>query len=367
MAKQEAGQTCVRPPHLAHETSPAGARSPGLFRRFLAAGGTFRRLRATAGRAAQAAARATGRAGLSLGGSLTFRNDAGRHHWQQLLRIVRLFIDRLGDRHRLRHGRIDDRRLLVRIGIRRVAAIMAVGRHISRHWLTLAGSLRSALLVRVLVLLATGALVVALALVALMLAVLAAIVARSALLALMALALISVGLVALTLVALTLVALGLISLALISWALISRARPLFVVVLAAGVGHARQALATGTAGIHRRGQTLAHVLDIDVGHRQLAAADPWPLAVVHRAEDAIIVIGMLQEVFCRHPVAGGAGVAGELKVFFQDLVGIAAHPRLMPPALVALPLVLAATAAHTVRFAGATPTRASILVILLHL
>ena len=246
----------------------------------------------------------------------------------------------------------------------RVTAVVSVRSDIPRHRLTRASALPcGALLVGGLMLLAARTLIVALALVvALMLLMLAAILAWAAIVALLAL-----GTLALTLTTLTLAALALIALALMAVGLISLARARFIIVLAAGVGHARQALAAGAAGIHRRRQPLAHVLHIDVGDRQFAAADARPLALVHRAEDAVIVIGVLQEVFRRDPVASGTGVAGELQVFLQDLVGIAANPRLMPPAVVTLPLMLAAAAAHAVRFAGATPTRASILVILLHL
>lgn len=309
---------------------------------------------------------------MALRGRLAFRGGGGRHRGQQLLGIVRLFVGRRRGRHRLRRGCIGGLRLFVRLRIMRVAAVVSVRSDVPRHRLTLASALPcGALLVGGLMLLAARTLVVALALVvALMLLMLAAILAWAAVVALLALgtlALIALALVTLALTTLTLAALALIALALMAVGLISLARTRFVIVLAAGIGHARQALAAGAAGIHRRRQALAHVLHIDVGDRQFTAADARPLALVHRAEDAVIVIGMLQEVFRRDAVAGGAGVAGELQVFLQDLVGIAANPRLVPPAVVTLPLMLAAAAAHAVRFAGATPTRASILVILLHL
>jgi hypothetical protein len=181
----------------------------------------------------------------------------------------------------------------------------------------------------------------------------------------------------LAILALAILALAILALAILTGAILPRAiLPVAVTLLAlarfrnviglvAGIGHARQALPTRAAGIHRRRQALADVLHVDVGDRQFAAPDARALAVIHRAQYSIIVVRVLQEVFGGDTIPGGAGIARELEVFFQNLIGIAANPRLVPTALVTLPFVLAAT--HAVRLARTTPTRASILVILLHL
>jgi hypothetical protein len=125
--------------------------------------------------------------------------------------------------------------------------------------------------------------------------------------------------------------------------------------------HAGHAL----AGRERGRETLADVLHIDVGNRQFAAADPRPLAVIHGGEHTVIVIGVLQVVLRRHAVAGGTRVTRELQILLQDLVGVATDPGLVATAIETLSLVMAP--AHAVRFARATPTRASIVVVLLHM
>jgi hypothetical protein len=133
------------------------------------------------------------------------------------------------------------------------------------------------------------------------------------------------------------------------------------------IAHAgvRAPLRIGSAGgIERGGQALAHILHVDVGDGELAPAHARPLAVIHRAQHAIIMVGMLQEILGGDPVAGRSRIACELQILFQDLVGIAANPQLLPPALVSLTLVVAATA-HPVGLARTAPAGASVVVVIL--
>jgi hypothetical protein len=166
-------------------------------------------------------------------------------------------------------------------------------------------------------------------------------------LAVAALALLAaVSLAAVSLAAVTLAAL-------IAWIL--------ALALHAGV-HALRVRSTGI--VERRRQALAHVLNIDVGDGKLATAHARPLAVIHGAQHTIVMVGMLQEILGSDPVASRTRVARELKILFQDLVGIAADPQLLPAAFVPLTFVLAAT--HSVRFARTTSASASVIVILFH-
>src|SRR5512134_1372278 len=71
---------------------------------------------------------------------------------------------------------------------------------------------------------------------------------------------------------------------------------LAVIGLIARVAHARQPLARSAGTVHGGGEALAHILHVHVGHRQFAAADARPLAVIHRAQHAIIMVGVLQEI-----------------------------------------------------------------------
>jgi len=145
-------------------------------------------------------------------------------------------------------------------------------------------------------------------------------------------------------------------------ALVAGVLALHVVALHPGV---RAALRIRTAGgIERCGQALAHVLHVDVGDGQFTTAHARPLAVIHRAQHAIIMVGMLQEILGGNPIAGRSRIACELQIFFQDLVGIAANPQLLPPALVSLTLVVAA-ATHSVWLARTASASASIIVIVL--
>ena len=77
------------------------------------------------------------------------------------------------------------------------------------------------------------------------------------------------------------------------------------------------------------------------------------------------MVGMLQEILGGDPVAGRSRIARELKILFQDLVGIATDPQLLPPAVVCL-VVLAATTAHAMGLARTTSASASVIVVLFH-
>jgi len=175
-------------------------------------------------------------------------------------------------------------------------------------------------------------------------------------LAVAGLALLAALTLATTLAAMTLAAVALAAVALaalIAWVL--------AIVLHAGV----HALRVRTAGIvERRRQALAHVLHIDVGDRKFATAHARPLAVIHGAQHTIVMVGMLQEILGGDAVTGRARVARELKILFEDLVGIAADPQLLPPAVVPLTLVLAATT-HPVGLARTAPAGASVVVVIL--
>jgi hypothetical protein len=66
---------------------------------------------------------------------------------------------------------------------------------------------------------------------------------------------------------------------------------------------------------------------IDLGDGDFATADPRALALVVRRHDPIIVIGVLEKVLRRNSVAGSAGVARELKILLEDLIGVASDPN----------------------------------------
>jgi hypothetical protein len=170
---------------------------------------------------------------------------------------------------------------------------------------------------------------------------------------------------ALTAVALTAVALT--TLALTTLALTTLALSALVALVLsrhavhAWVGHALWV----AAGIEGGRQALAHVLHVDVGDRQFTSAHAWPLAVIHGTQHAIIMVRVLQEVFGGDAVAGGTGIACQLQVLLKHLVGIAANAQLLPAAIVALALVMAATT-HPVGLARAAAASASVIVILFH-
>jgi hypothetical protein len=121
-------------------------------------------------------------------------------------------------------------------------------------------------------------------------------------------------------------------------------------------------------------ETLAHVLHVDVGDRDFASADSRSLALVLRRHDPIVVIGMLEEVLRGNAIAGGAGIACELQILLEHLIGVAADPDVGAAAIVGMRLALSPAAATTamstmraaVRFARAATAAASILVIRSH-
>jgi hypothetical protein len=69
------------------------------------------------------------------------------------------------------------------------------------------------------------------------------------------------------------------------------------------------------------------------------------LALALIGDDAEIVIGELQVVFCLDPVAVQVGILRQLAVFLQQLRGIAARPAVDPVELLTAATVLAITAA----------------------
>jgi hypothetical protein len=86
--------------------------------------------------------------------------------------------------------------------------------------------------------------------------------------------------------------------------------------------------------------------------------------------DAVIVFGVLQVVFGHHAVAGAVGIAGELRIFFSDVLGSASDLNVWAGAIVAprqrisalaveIVVVVASTAAAAV--VTATPATALIL------
>ena len=108
---------------------------------------------------------------------------------------------------------------------------------------------------------------------------------------------------------------------------------------------------------------MAHILHIDVGDGQFTPAHARPLAVIHRAQHAIVMVSMLQEILGGDPVASRSRVARELQILFQDLIGIAADPQLLPTAVVSLTLVL--SAAHPVGLARTASASASVIIVVL--
>ena len=144
-----------------------------------------------------------------------------------------------------------------------------------------------------------------------------------------------------------------------------------VTALLVVAGMLRLVAAMTVAGECRR-EALAHILHVDVGHRDFAAADSRPLAFVLRCDDSIVMVGMLQEVLSSHTVSGGAGIARELEVLLEDLKGIAADPNIGSAAVETMCLALPTTAVATATmraamgFARAATAAPSILIIRSH-
>lgn len=263
---------------------------------------------------------------LGIVGSFRRSCGGGCRRLQQLVRIVGLVLAR--PRRARRFARRGIRRLrVIAVGVVSVGVAVAIGlSDVAARRLLMPAVRWPVLLVSVLLmaLLLTAALAVA----------------TLTLLAHMAL------LAALTLAALTLAA------------LIAGIRA----IAQAGVG---AALRIGSAGgIERGGQALAHVLHIDVGDGQFAPAHARTLAVIHRAQHTIVMVGMLQEILRGDPIARRSRIACELQIFFQDLEGIAPDPHFLPAAIVSLTLVLAP--AHPVGLARTAPAGASVVIVLFH-
>jgi hypothetical protein len=124
-----------------------------------------------------------------------------------------------------------------------------------------------------------------------------------------------------------------------------------------------------TVAGHGGGEALA-IVHVDVGDRDFTSADSRALAFALCRHDSIVVIGVLQEVLRRDTITGCAGIAGELKILLEHLIGIAADPNIGTRAVKAVRLArLTATtvavraAMRLARAATATP---SILIIRSH-
>src|SRR5262249_14087951 len=67
-------------------------------------------------------------------------------------------------------------------------------------------------------------------------------------------------------------------------------------------------------------------VDVEAGGELVAAEDlgSGPLRL-HGAQQAEIVLCVLQVILGQHPVAGRRGVAGELLVLFEHVLGVAPH------------------------------------------
>jgi len=117
--------------------------------------------------------------------------------------------------------------------------------------------------------------------------------------------------------------------------------------------------------VERGRQTLADILHVDVGDGEFTAADARPLAVVHRRQDPVVMVGVLKEILCRDPVSGCPRVARELQVLVEHLIGVAPNPQFLPSAVEALAFIVAA--AHSMRFARSPTASAAVVIILFHL
>ena len=80
-----------------------------------------------------------------------------------------------------------------------------------------------------------------------------------------------------------------------------------------------------TVAGHGGGEALA-IVHVDVGDRDFTSADSRALAFALCRHDSIIVVGMLQEILRRDSVTGCAGIACELEILLEHLIGVAAHP-----------------------------------------
>src|SRR3954469_17568027 len=123
-----------------------------------------------------------------------------------------------------------------------------------------------------------------------------------------------------------------------------------------------------TMARHRRGEALADVVHIDFGNRDFATANSraLPLAVCRHHPE--IVIGVLEKILRRNPVTGSAGVARELKILLEHLIGVAPDPNVGTRAVERMCLAWLSASATvamrpTMRFTGAATATTTILVI----
>src|SRR5206468_2735922 len=132
------------------------------------------------------------------------------------------------------------------------------------------------------------------------------------------------------------------------------------------------ALALGLAVVAARailGRRLgaALVLEVDVVARG-EGVTPHDLAGglvgLHRADDAEVMLGVLQVVLAEDPVAGGRRVARQLLVLLEHVLGVAADLDVVGPIglerAVDVVLGLAAAAATAAATAVATPVAATL-------
>jgi len=66
----------------------------------------------------------------------------------------------------------------------------------------------------------------------------------------------------------------------------------------------------------------------------VTAIAAFGLAITMVAQDAEIMFGILQIIFCRHPIAGLLGITRQGTIFFQQLGGIAPLAVIKPGAVI---------------------------------
>jgi hypothetical protein len=136
------------------------------------------------------------------------------------------------------------------------------------------------------------------------------------------------------------------------------------------VAGGRQTIGTDRRCIERCRQTLADVLHIDIGDRQVASVDARALPLGLRRNHSVIMFCMLQIIFCRHAIANNTGITRHLQIFFENLMGIATYPRLRAVAVIRLIALAHPTAVllttHDMGLALAAPTATANVVALFH-
>ncbi len=130
----------------------------------------------------------------------------------------------------------------------------------------------------------------------------------------------------------------------IALAVVGTVVPLPVIALAAFraaiIAAIMRALVTAIAGIALVAIVfIGGVAAVAIGLQRViviavAAAPAFGLAVTIIAQDPIIMLGILQIIFCGHPITGLLGIAGQGTIFFQQLGGIAALPVVQPRAII---------------------------------